>query len=133
MNMVFLLFGPILKRISRILNRKCFDQVSVNLDISTGDKVAICGEIWSGKSTLISTILGEDPNIKGRIEVNGKVAYASQTAWIQTGTVRENVLFRGVNLSDGQKQRVQLAHAIKMQINTFSMICLARCCQYLSK
>ncbi|KAJ0555969.1 putative ABC-type xenobiotic transporter [Helianthus annuus] len=81
----------------------------------------------------------------------------------RTGTVRENVLFRsvmdevvkkcslvkdiemfpfgdqtiigerGVNLSDGQKQRVQLAHAIKMQINTFSMICLARCCQYLSK
>ncbi|MFS7957342.1 hypothetical protein Hanom_Chr07g00665251 [Helianthus anomalus] len=30
--MVFLLFGPILKRISRILNRKCFDQASLVLN-----------------------------------------------------------------------------------------------------
>ena len=28
-----------------------------------------------------------------QVEVNGKVAYVSQTAWIQTGTIRENILF----------------------------------------
>ncbi|KAJ0945269.1 putative ABC-type xenobiotic transporter [Helianthus annuus] len=113
----------------------------VNFEIPTGEKVAICGEVGSGKSTLISAILGEVPNIKGTI------AYVSQTAWIQTGTVRENILFgsvmddekyeevvkkcsrvkdiemflfgdqtiigeRGVNLSGGQKQRVQLARAL---------------------
>ncbi|CAH1414068.1 unnamed protein product [Lactuca virosa] len=112
----------------------------VNLEVSTGKKVAICGEVGSGKSTLISAILGE-------VEVYGKVAYVSQTAWIQTGTIRENILFgmlmdeekyekvvtqcslmkdiemfpfgdqtiigeRGINLSGGQKQRVQLARAL---------------------
>ncbi|KAD4178396.1 hypothetical protein E3N88_26987 [Mikania micrantha] len=68
----------------------------VNVEISTGEKVAICGEVGSGKSTLISAILGEVPNIKGTIEVVGKVAYVSQTAWIQTGTIRENILFGSV-------------------------------------
>lgn len=27
------------------------------------------------------------------MQVNGKLAYVSQTAWIQTGTIRENILF----------------------------------------
>ncbi|PWA81661.1 ATP-binding cassette subfamily C member 8 [Artemisia annua] len=66
---------------------------NIDLEINSGEKVAICGEVGSGKSTLIATILGEVPNIKGTVEVNGKVAYVSQTAWIQTGTIRENILF----------------------------------------
>lgn len=28
-----------------------------------------------------------------QVEVYGKIAYVSQTAWIQTGTIRENILF----------------------------------------
>ena len=28
-----------------------------------------------------------------QIEVHGKFAYVSQTAWIQTGTIRDNILF----------------------------------------
>ncbi|XP_020206051.1 ABC transporter C family member 10 isoform X1 [Cajanus cajan] len=66
---------------------------NMNLEVKHGQKVAICGEVGSGKSTLLSTILGEVPLIKGTIEVYGKFAYVSQTAWIQTGTIRENILF----------------------------------------
>ncbi|KAL5080702.1 hypothetical protein RYX36_009123, partial [Vicia faba] len=66
---------------------------NINLDIRHGQKVAICGEVGSGKSTLLATILGEVPNTKGTIDVYGKFAYVSQTAWIQTGTIRENILF----------------------------------------
>jgi len=32
-------------------------------------------------------------SIELQIEVYGKFAYVSQTAWIQTGTIRENILF----------------------------------------
>ena len=28
-----------------------------------------------------------------QVHVNGKIAYVSQTAWIQTGTIRDNILF----------------------------------------
>ncbi|XP_058779034.1 ABC transporter C family member 10-like isoform X1 [Vicia villosa] len=65
----------------------------INLDVKHGQKVAICGEVGSGKSTLLATILGEVPNTKGTIGVYGKFAYVSQTAWIQTGTIQENILF----------------------------------------
>ncbi|KAI4348060.1 hypothetical protein L6164_008821 [Bauhinia variegata] len=66
---------------------------NINLDVKPGQKVAICGEVGSGKSTLLAAILGEVPHTQGTIEVYGKFAYVSQTAWIQTGTIRDNILF----------------------------------------
>ncbi|XP_021839998.2 ABC transporter C family member 10 [Spinacia oleracea] len=66
---------------------------NINLDVQPGEKVAICGEVGSGKSTLLAAILGEVPYIEGIVEVYGKIAYVSQTAWIQTGTIRDNILF----------------------------------------
>ncbi|KAF7150772.1 hypothetical protein RHSIM_Rhsim02G0239800 [Rhododendron simsii] len=65
----------------------------LNLVVQCGEKIAVCGEVGSGKSTLIAAILGEVPDIHGRVEVYGKIAYVSQTAWIQTGTIQENILF----------------------------------------
>ncbi|KAJ0106295.1 hypothetical protein Patl1_17586 [Pistacia atlantica] len=66
---------------------------NINLEIKPGEKVAICGEVGAGKSTLLAAILGELPSMEGSIKVYGTVAYVSQTAWIQTGTIQENVLF----------------------------------------
>ncbi|KAJ0594367.1 putative ABC-type xenobiotic transporter [Helianthus annuus] len=85
----------------------------VNFEIPTGEKVAICGEVGSGKSTLISAILGEVPNIKGTIEVYGKIAYVSQTAWIQTGTVRENILFGSVMDEEKYEEVVKKCSLVK--------------------
>ncbi|KAL2577581.1 hypothetical protein GLYMA_16G172400v4 [Glycine max] len=66
---------------------------NITMEVKHTQKVAICGEVGSGKSTLLATILGEVPKTKGTIEIYGKFAYVSQTAWIQTGTIRENILF----------------------------------------
>ncbi|KAK2664214.1 hypothetical protein Ddye_002788 [Dipteronia dyeriana] len=66
---------------------------NINLMIKPGEKVAICGEVGSGKSTLLAAILGEVPKISGMVSVYGKIAYVSQTAWIQSGTIQENILF----------------------------------------
>jgi ATP-binding cassette subfamily C (CFTR/MRP) protein 2 len=41
-----------------------------------------------------------------QIQVYGKIAYVSQSAWIQTGTIQENILF-GSNM-DSQKYRETL-------------------------
>ncbi|KAK9147331.1 hypothetical protein Scep_006088 [Stephania cephalantha] len=76
---------------------------NVNLEVKTGEKVAICGEVGSGKSTLLAAILGEVPNVKGMIQICGEIAYVSQVAWIQTGTIQENILFG----SNFDKQRYQ--------------------------
>ncbi|GJN00857.1 hypothetical protein PR202_ga18078 [Eleusine coracana subsp. coracana] len=76
---------------------------NVNLVVKAGEKVAICGEVGSGKSTLLAAVLGEVPKTEGTIQVCGKLAYVSQNAWIQTGTVQENILFG----SSMDKQRYQ--------------------------
>ncbi|CAL9030299.1 unnamed protein product [Prunus brigantina] len=69
---------------------------NINLVVKPGEKVAICGEVGSGKSTLLAAILGEVPRINGIVQVHGKIAYVSQSAWIQTGTIQENILFGSV-------------------------------------
>ncbi|KAK1698208.1 hypothetical protein QYE76_014905 [Lolium multiflorum] len=66
---------------------------NLNLVVKAGEKVAICGEVGSGKSTLLAAVLGEVPRTEGMIQVCGKIAYVSQNAWIQTGTVQDNILF----------------------------------------
>ncbi|KAF2313409.1 hypothetical protein GH714_010834 [Hevea brasiliensis] len=66
---------------------------NINLEVKVGEKVAICGEVGCGKSTLLAAVLGEVPKINGTVQVYGKIAYVSQTAWIQSGTIQENILF----------------------------------------
>ncbi|KAF8702244.1 hypothetical protein HU200_033010 [Digitaria exilis] len=65
----------------------------VELKVKRGMKVAICGMVGSGKSSLLSCILGEMPKIDGIVKVSGSKAYVPQTAWILSGNIRENILF----------------------------------------
>ncbi|KAG0500429.1 hypothetical protein HPP92_000501 [Vanilla planifolia] len=66
---------------------------SINLEIERGDKIAVCGAVGAGKSSLLYALLGEIPKISGSVNVYGSIAYVSQTSWIQSGTLRENILY----------------------------------------
>ena len=44
------------------------------------------------QSSLLNVIMGELSPLKGSMSVRGKIAYASQEAWVFTGTVRQNIL-----------------------------------------
>jgi len=98
----------------------------INVTAMRGEKIAVCGPVGAGKSSLLCSMLGEIPRISGsvcctkyslflqkcnqvssiwhdelisfpisvvQVSVSGSVAYVSQTSWIQSGTVRDNVLF----------------------------------------
>ncbi|KAF9622081.1 hypothetical protein IFM89_029365 [Coptis chinensis] len=65
----------------------------LNLRIKKGELAAIVGTVGSGKSSLLAAILGEMHKISGKVRVCGTTAYVPQTAWIQSGTIQENVLF----------------------------------------
>ncbi|KAL6554115.1 hypothetical protein OROMI_019788 [Orobanche minor] len=65
----------------------------INFKVSHGMKVGICGRVGSGKSSLLSCILGEMPRISGKVKLCGTKAYVSQSPWIQSGTVLDNILF----------------------------------------
>ncbi|KMT11999.1 hypothetical protein BVRB_5g099610 [Beta vulgaris subsp. vulgaris] len=68
----------------------------IDMMVYPGERVAICGEVGAGKTTLLAAILGEVPYINGVVEGCGKIGYVSQTAWIQTGTIQNNILFGSI-------------------------------------
>ncbi|KAL1443373.1 hypothetical protein MTO96_007461 [Rhipicephalus appendiculatus] len=59
-----------------------------------GQLVAVVGQVGSGKTSLLSAILGELRCVKGSLDRKGKVAYVAQQAWIQNATVRQNILLK---------------------------------------
>lgn len=54
---------------------------------------AVVGVVGSGKSSLMSALLGDMIRVKGEANVKGKVAYVPQQAWMQNATLKNNVLF----------------------------------------
>ncbi|XVF26934.1 hypothetical protein REPUB_Repub14bG0063100 [Reevesia pubescens] len=102
----------------------------VNLEVKKGQKIAICGPVGAGKSSILHAMLAEIPKLSGT-----------------SGTIHDNILYgkpmdgeryeraiescaldkdidnfnhaditeigqRGINMSGGQKQRIQLARAV---------------------
>lgn len=50
------------------------------------------GGVGSGKSSLLSSLIGHISKRGGTVSVGGTVAYVAQTAWIMNDSVQENVL-----------------------------------------
>uniref|UniRef100_A0A674GVW9 ABC-type glutathione-S-conjugate transporter n=1 Tax=Taeniopygia guttata TaxID=59729 RepID=A0A674GVW9_TAEGU len=84
---------------------------SVTLDIMPGSLVAVVGAVGSGKSSLVSAMLGEMENIKGHINIQGSLAYVPQQAWIQNATLKDNIIF-GSELDEARYQQVLKACAL---------------------
>ena len=65
----------------------------LDLNIRKGELVAVVGKIGSGKSSLLSAVLGEMVSLSGDVRTSGSVSYVAQQAWIQNMTVQDNILF----------------------------------------
>ncbi|PKU86433.1 putative ABC transporter C family member 15 [Dendrobium catenatum] len=75
-------------------SRKPAVKLDRKLKIMRGEKIAVCGSVGSGKSSFLSSLIGEIPRLSGvGSKVFGSKAYVPQSAWIQTGTIIQNVLF----------------------------------------
>eukprot|EP01119_Soliformovum_irregulare_P013131 TRINITY_DN3467_c0_g1_i1.p1 TRINITY_DN3467_c0_g1~~TRINITY_DN3467_c0_g1_i1.p1 ORF type:complete len:1423 (+),score=460.83 TRINITY_DN3467_c0_g1_i1:67-4335(+) len=66
---------------------------TINLKVKEGSFTAVVGAVGSGKSSLLSALLGNIDKISGKVRVSGKCAYVSQQAWIRNATVKNNILF----------------------------------------
>ncbi|XP_018335871.1 multidrug resistance-associated protein 1-like isoform X2 [Agrilus planipennis] len=64
----------------------------INLRFEKGKLTAVVGAVGSGKSSLLSAILGEMNKTGGKVNILGKVAYVPQQAWILNASLRENIL-----------------------------------------
>ncbi|XP_058136036.1 ATP-binding cassette sub-family C member 12 [Dasypus novemcinctus] len=66
---------------------------NISFVVRKGKVLGICGNVGSGKSSLIAALLGQMQLQEGIVAVSGSLAYVSQQAWIFHGNVRENILF----------------------------------------
>ncbi|KAJ0801893.1 putative ABC-type xenobiotic transporter [Helianthus annuus] len=82
-------------------------------------RVAVCGTVGSGKSSLLSCILGEVSKISGSVKVEGSKAYVAQSAWIQSGKIEDNILF-GREMDRERYEKVLEACSLKKDLEILS-------------
>jgi len=123
----------------------------INVTAMRGEKIAVCGPVGAGKSSLLCSMLGEIPRISGsvcctkyslflqkcnqvssiwhdelisfpisvvQVSVSGSVAYVSQTSWIQSGTVRDNVFF-GKPMNNEEYEKAIRCRALDKDMENF--------------
>ncbi|KAJ6635067.1 Multidrug resistance-associated protein 1, partial [Pseudolycoriella hygida] len=66
---------------------------NINMKVKKETLVALVGPVGCGKTSLLSALLGEMEKIDGTVNVDGRIAYVPQQAWIQNATLRNNILF----------------------------------------
>ncbi|KAL3931766.1 MAG: hypothetical protein SGPRY_000991, partial [Prymnesium sp.] len=116
----------------------------IDLSLSQGQLLGLCGPVGCGKSSLLSALIGEIPRLHGRVA----------EPWIQNLSVRDNILFgspydearyrqvlfacalendlshlpsgdaseigeRGITVSGGQKARIALARACYAEADVY--------------
>ncbi|CAM8976320.1 unnamed protein product [Rhodiola kirilowii] len=90
----------------------------IQLKAKKGMKVAVCGTVGSGKSSLISCILGrlrrsrEAPYDKDRYARTVKACALEKDFELFLWGDLTEIGERGINMSGGQKQRIQIARAV---------------------
>ncbi|XP_066146983.1 ATP-binding cassette sub-family C member 10 [Euwallacea fornicatus] len=69
---------------------------NVNLKVKKGEFIGIMGPVGCGKSSILSCILAELSMHSGEIsisQIDSGFGYVTQKAWLQRGTIRDNILF----------------------------------------
>ena len=66
---------------------------NISLEFPVGLTV-VCGKVAAGKTALLQALLGELERLDGNVVLpNCTVAYCAQTPWLQSMSIRDNILF----------------------------------------
>ncbi|CAG5933599.1 unnamed protein product, partial [Menidia menidia] len=87
----------------------------ISFSLTSKQLLAVIGTVGAGKSSLLSSILGELPSDKGQLKVRGRLTYAAQQPWVFPGTIRSNILF-GKEMDHQKYENVIIACALKRDL-----------------
>ncbi|XP_042495077.1 ABC transporter C family member 6-like [Macadamia integrifolia] len=96
-----------------------FTLKDLNFQVYHGMRVAVCGSVGSGKSSLLSCILGEMLKESGAIKLNGTKAYVAQSPWIQSGKIQDNILF-GKEMENKKYRMIIEACSLRKDLELFA-------------
>ncbi|ORZ19904.1 multi drug resistance-associated protein MRP [Absidia repens] len=91
----------------------------INIGLKKGDVMAVVGRVGSGKSSLISAILGDTVKTSGKVTVRGSLGYVPQQPWVMNASVRDNITF-GHRFDPDFYDRVLEACSLKSDIQILS-------------
>ena len=66
----------------------------MTFNVKSGSLTAIIGQVGAGKTTLFHAILKEISYVRGDININGKLSYASQEPWIFASSIKKKYIIR---------------------------------------
>ncbi|KAJ2831973.1 hypothetical protein FBU31_002168 [Coemansia sp. 'formosensis'] len=89
---------------------------NVSFSALSGEHLAIVGRVGSGKSSLLSALLGDMRKERGGVTTRGQIAYVPQQPWIMNATLRSNVLF-GLKYDESFYNRVIDACALRPDLD----------------
>uniref|UniRef100_A0A8C6AIQ6 ATP binding cassette subfamily C member 12 n=1 Tax=Monodon monoceros TaxID=40151 RepID=A0A8C6AIQ6_MONMO len=90
---------------------------NISFVVRKGKVLGICGNVGSGKSSLLAALLGQMQLRQGIVAFNETLAYVSQQAWIFQGNVRENILF-GEKYDHQRYQHTVRVCALQVDLST---------------
>ncbi|KAI4250339.1 MAG: hypothetical protein LQ352_005360, partial [Teloschistes flavicans] len=91
---------------------------NVSLEFPVGLTV-ICGKVAAGKTALLQALLGELEGRGGHVTLpNDMVGYCAQTPWLQSMSIRENILFT-CPYEEGRYRKVLEACALTQDLAAF--------------
>lgn len=88
----------------------------IDLSIKKGSLTAVVGVVGSGKSSLLSALLGDMRKTEGRAAVAGSLAFVPQQPFIQNMSLRDNILFDR-EYEEGEYARAVEACALKADLD----------------
>eukprot|EP00053_Salpingoeca_punica_P019565 m.199463 g.199463 ORF g.199463 m.199463 type:complete len:1299 (+) comp17682_c4_seq1:563-4459(+) len=65
---------------------------NVNITLHRQDRIMVVGQVGSGKSLLLSGLVGEAELLRGVMQVDGVLGYLPQGSWVLNATLKENIL-----------------------------------------
>uniref|UniRef100_A0A8D0A9P8 ATP-binding cassette, sub-family C (CFTR/MRP), member 12 n=1 Tax=Sander lucioperca TaxID=283035 RepID=A0A8D0A9P8_SANLU len=89
---------------------------NISFTLPKGNLLGVCGNVGSGKTSLISSILEQMHLLRGSLTADGTFAYVSQQAWIFHGTVQENILM-GEPFDQSKYNRVVDVCSLRADLN----------------
>ncbi|GAM24551.1 hypothetical protein SAMD00019534_077260 [Acytostelium subglobosum LB1] len=65
----------------------------INIVAPAGKLTMVCGRVGVGKTSILSALIGEIHKVDGQVQVPRRIGFTSQTAFLISASLRDNILF----------------------------------------